>query len=242
MSYDLSNLQDSASAEANGMVSCQGCGRTFAPGPYEKHERICAKVRLLPAPLQQVHRTAWTSMRALDGEVCSWRADERVGWSALCRHCHGCPCMRRLAPGQQELTAHAGQVFQSKRKPLNMKEQRASSELGADGTFGAPPPLPPKGRKGVRAVAASLAEPPAAARKAVPKWKAQSGQLRAAMAAARGDLPFDAPPVVDEVSFRDALLSRAWSCLLWNVLQEGLLGPDSADFPRPPPQRKLVDS
>ena len=101
-----------------------------------------------------------------------------------------------------DLTRCLVQVFQTKRKPLNMKEQRTSSDLGTEGTFGAPPPLPLKGaRKGARPPAASSAEIPAAAvaRKTLPKWKAQSGQLRAAMAASRGNLPFNAPPVVDDV-------------------------------------------
>ena len=43
--YDESKMVDAGPpADQAGMVRCPGCERTFAPGPFEKHEKICAKV------------------------------------------------------------------------------------------------------------------------------------------------------------------------------------------------------
>ena len=82
------------------------------------------------------------------------------------------------------------QVFQTKRKAYNASAARAPGEV-SDGTFGEAPAMRRRsstaggaaGSKGRPAVGGKGA---GAARKAQPKWKAQSSQLRAAMAAARG--------------------------------------------------------
>ena len=118
------------------------------------------------------------------------------------------------------------QVFQTKRKPLDMSEQRAIEDKGG-GSFGAPPPLPPLRRKGAKpavgaaAVAAAASSSPSAGfakpKSNVPKWKAQSGQLRAAMAASRaaktGDLPYAVPSPPDDVSSCSAAMTLAASTL-----------------------------
>ena len=87
------------------------------------------------------------------------------------------------------------QVFQTKRKAFNMAAARAP-EVASDGTFGdAAPP------RRIKASGRPVA-------KSQPKWKAQSNQLRAAMAAGRGvtlggdaaQLGFAAPPEPDMVS------------------------------------------
>ena len=183
--YDAAKMVDAGPpVDTAGMVRCPGCERTFAPGPFEKHERICAKVW----PLPPVGLMGWQC-------------------SLLVQHSCLCQCIRTQPPPAAATSLQpggCGQVFQSKRKPMDMAAQRAVED-DKGSSFGAPPPLPALRKKGARAGAAGAPPPasPAPAKRAVPKWKAQSGQLRAAMAATRcaktGDLPFAVPAPPDDV-------------------------------------------
>lgn len=80
------------------------------------------------------------------------------------------------------------QVFQTKRKAFDMAAARAP-EVASDGTFGDVPALKRRSDTGASRAAggrAALGRAPAAKPKGQAKWKAQSAQLRAAMAAGRG--------------------------------------------------------
>ncbi|KAK9805354.1 hypothetical protein WJX73_005357 [Symbiochloris irregularis] len=122
--------------------------------------------------------------------------------------CQGCE--RSFIPEAYERHARiCAKVFQTKRRAFDAAAARAPEEM-SDGTFGKPAPLPGRGRTSVGGGPGAKAGAKAGGAKAAggkaaqqAKWKAQSAQLRAAMAAAKGpaaagDPTAFAAPVVDD--------------------------------------------